>query len=107
MTPTIAINANVQWRVARLKSGRFMAVCDPLGVTTEGDDVPDVFGMIGETMQCLFLDLLMDNELDKFLQDRGWSANKPHEFHPHEEVAFDVPWEVIMTGHGDPARTFN
>lgn len=106
-TSTIQIQANIQWRTIRTESGRFISVCDPLGLTTEADDYPELYSMIGETIHHLFLDLLHDNELDKFLKERGWSAHLPSNLNPNDNVHFDVPWEVIMPGPRDPSRAFN
>ena len=93
---TIQIQAKISWAMKRLSSGKFLAVCDPLGVTVEGKNQAELRSLIEETHHYLFLDLLVDGELDKFLRDRGWSVpggtpRRP----PGAGVRFEVPFHLV------------
>ena len=100
---TIEVQTEIQWEASRTASGGWIAVCDALGLTTgvEGDSLNELMGLIDEACSLLFGDLLKDNELDEFLRSHGWQAvNLPSS--PDEEVAFDVPWNLVAAGryHG-------
>lgn len=92
----VAIQANnLIWMVKAQRSGRFVAWCDALGLTTEGDNEADLASMMGEAMHELFFDLWQDGELPQFLRDRGWQVLTaiPQEM-PDEGVVFNIPYST-------------
>jgi hypothetical protein len=63
----------------------------------EADSLDELHGVIPEAIHLLMIDLLEDNELDKYLRERGWQAlNMPSR--PDGDVQFDVPWQLIAEG---------
>lgn len=96
-------HAQLQWRAERGTSGRWVGICDAMKLVTEADSLDDLRSLIDETMQMVLVDLLRDNELQKFLQEHGWRAQVPQQADP-AEVRFRVPWELIAQGGNDSER---
>ena len=101
----ITIRTLLQWMVTVLPSGRWLGVCDALGVTAEGSDETELRGLIEETQYTLFLDLLEDGELDQFLRERGWNTGAPIPTRmPDDGVQFEVPFKLVRSPiHGSPS----
>ena len=96
----IDVKANLNWAVLRAKGGNWVAVCDPLGLTVQGETWAELMEDIGHTLDALLKDLLGTNELDKFFRDHGWTALSPIPRRP-EDVRFDVPFiPAMMASHG-------
>lgn len=68
----IQISAQVRWNYFRGRGRNWVAVCDPLGLTTEGATVAGLMDSINEVMQHMFGALLKEGALDAFLKKRGW-----------------------------------
>ena len=99
----VELQANLQWAVLQGKGGNWVAVCDPLGLTVQGETWAELMEDIGHTLDALLKDLLSTNELNRFLSDHGWKllAAIPN---PPEDVRFDVPFIPAMMGNNGPAR---
>ena len=70
-----------------------------MNLTAEAESLDELYSVIDETIQLVLVDILRDNELDRFLRDRGWRAvNLPTAPNPGEQVDFDVPWDLIAEG---------
>lgn len=106
MRTVVTIQANIPWHaVPSSTSKRWIGVCQPMNLTIEADSLDELHSIIGETMQLTLLDLLQDDELDGFLRTHGWAAsNLPQGRRTGEDVAFNVPWELIARGHLDTER---
>lgn len=68
----VELQANLQWAVLQGKGGNWVAVCDPLGLTVQGETWAELMEDIGHTLDALLKDLLSTNELNRFLSDHGW-----------------------------------
>lgn len=97
------MDGQVQWRVTKTQTGQWVAVCDPFGLCMEGESLDDLHANINETIQLLFEDLFEDGELEKFLTDRGWTA-QPIVPESDGRVGFEVPFELLVQSESDPAR---
>lgn len=96
--------ALLQWRAERSEpSRRWVAICPAMNLTTEADSLDELYSVINETLQLVLVDLLRDNELQKFLRERGWKARVPAQIDP-ADVQFNVPWQLIAKGAHDSAR---
>ena len=60
--------------------------------------------VIEETIQLLLTDLLLDNELDQFLREHGWTANNVPPQTNAGDVRFDVPWQLVVESKRDSER---
>lgn len=96
----VSIQANVAWRVSQSAPNRWIAVCDELNMSTEGESLDEIHSLIPETMDLLFSDLLNDSELEAFLRERGWSTQAPLP-RDTQNVDFDLPWQMITEGGRD------
>lgn len=93
----IEIQAQVPWQARQTASSRWIAICEPMNLSTEANSLDELYSVINETMQLVLTDLLEDNELDSYLRDRGWTAlNMPS--HVSADVEFNVPWHLVAEG---------
>jgi predicted RNase H-like HicB family nuclease len=106
MPVLVRVDANLQWKVFPGRGGNWIAVCDPLKLTVQGETWADLMEDIGHTLNAILTDLLSTNELPRFLQDHGWQivgGAIPQPSRP-EDVRFDVPFIPAMMGANDPQR---
>ncbi len=105
MATTIALKAQIQWRATFSDaSSRWIGICDPMNLALEADSLDELYSVIDETMHIVLLDLLLDDELDRYLQERGWQVRGAPVVAKTEDITFDVPWELIAEGARDPER---
>lgn len=94
MKPTVTVNANVSWTVTQdAETRRFVAVCDPLQITIEGDTYRELLENVSDSLHLLLITSLKEGNLEAFLRERGWSIQG--ERHADEDVFFDVPVELV------------
>ena len=92
---TVNVNGQVQWQVTKDdRSGRFIGVCPPLGLTIEAESHRELMENISDSLHLLMMTMLQQGELDRFLRDRGWTA-KTQDIKNASSVFFDVPIELI------------
>ncbi len=94
---TVNIATNLQWMAFETESGTWVARCEPLCLTLEGDSLDELHSLIPEVLKGLFEDLVEDDELEQFLVDRGWRA-EDIPTHPEEIQEVSVPWELVAAG---------
>jgi hypothetical protein len=94
----VQINARIEWKFQKTRSGMWIADCEPLGLTIQSASHTELREDIGDALDLFFRDLLKTRELDRFLQDRGWTrARVPLPTKP-SEAFFDVPFELLQAG---------
>jgi predicted RNase H-like HicB family nuclease len=72
-TTTIHIQGNAQWRMGKdPETGRYLAVCPSLNLNAMGDTFGELMQCAAEAIALLMVDLYEDDELEKFLFDRGY-----------------------------------
>lgn len=104
---TVEVNAQLQWVFYRDEpSRRWIGVCDALKLTVEGETHADLRENIEDTLDLLMLNLLQENELDRFLTQHGWSLEKRPPF-DSQDVQFDVPFELIARQANRSARSIH
>jgi predicted RNase H-like HicB family nuclease len=87
------IEGKVVWQIARdTDSDNWIGFCPVLNLTAVGDTFDELQACMGEAMSLLFTDLLADNELEAFLQARGWRLHQQLPA-PDVNVKFDMPWD--------------
>ena len=100
----VTINAELSWSARPTIDGnRWIVSCDPLGIDLEANNRDEIAGLIEESLDLLFLDLLEDNELEQFLSDRGWSMDQSVSG-GDGGVDFDVPWQLAISNDHDSER---
>jgi len=97
----IEVESTLQWMATQCPdSGYWVAECPPLGLCMEGETLDDLHSLIAESCHALFIDLLEDGELDRYLHERGWTTpDMPSEF-TKDDVAFSIPWRLVAEGKG-------
>lgn len=98
MKTIIKIDANIPWMAKRdVKSDTWVAICDPLSLTVEGDTWGELVSVVDEAMDHLFRDLLRNDQLDAFLQRRGWKQSGLMGRASPEmvsDIRFDIPTDL-------------
>ena len=95
----VHIEAEIPWSIGRAGGEHWVAVCDSLELTVESETWAELMEDIALTLDAMLHDLLSSNELDQFLQDRGWTAHGPTDA---EAVRFDVPFIPALVQPDDP-----
>ena len=95
----IEVSSTLQWTATQTALGtRWMATCEPLGISVEGESLDEVHGLIPEACFVLFTDLIEDNEFDEFLTARGWRSRNQPTGSVDEEIEFLIPWNLVAEG---------
>lgn len=81
----------------------WIAVSDSLKLTVQSETFNDLMEDVGLTIEAILRDLLRSNELERFLQDRGWRIAGPIP-NPQADVRFDVPFYQVIGPHGSPTE---
>ena len=96
----VRVDAKLVWQVRQDKDGDWLAICDPLGLTLQGETWSDLMEDISLTLDAMLKDLLKSNELNQFLRERGWKLLGPVP-ELREDLRFDVPFfPEMMSPHG-------
>ena len=96
----VHIETEIPWRIDRADGEHWVGVCDPLGLTVESESWAELMEDIALTLDAMLNDLLSSNELDHFLQARGWTAHGPTG-DDAESVRFDVPFIPALVRSDD------
>ncbi len=64
------IEAEIPWRIDRADGEHCVGICDPLGLTVESETWAELMEDVALTLDAMLNDLLSNNDLDYFLQDR-------------------------------------
>jgi hypothetical protein len=92
MRHIIQIQAQIEWNYLHdADSGCWVGVCPTLKLTVEAETQTDLHHSMSEAMDLLFNELLATGDLDRFLQEHGWSAQTEIPETRDEELCFDVP----------------
>ncbi len=100
----VRVEANLGLTCFRVKSGKWIGICEPLKLTVQAETWNELLESFGETLDAVLGDLLAANELRQFFRDKGWVASDPI---PRRDgrVRFDVPFTpsvVPIQSHGTP-----
>lgn len=96
----VRVDANLIWQIRQYKDGGYLAICDPIGITIEGETMSELMEEISSTLDAMLRNLLKTNDLDRFMREHGWKilGRIPT---PKRDIRFDVPFFTEkMKGHG-------
>lgn len=94
----VEIQGKAEWHATQdPESGRWVAICPALALTVEEDQWQDLAPAMMEAMQLLLEDLLRADELEAYLQARGWRPviGRLRGLDPDDDVSFAVPYELL------------
>lgn len=106
MKHIVQIAAQIQWQVKQDPASRyFIAVCDPLGLTVEGETYGELVDNLKDGLSLLMRSWVRHGNFDAFLRERGWSV-VPDPASPAdlEDAYFDVPFELVAKSARDQAN---
>lgn len=87
----IQTQAQLVWSTYRDRNGWWIAICDPIGLTVQGETWGELVEGIHQTMHLMFKALYERGELEAFLRERGWQAVGPGP-RVKKDVRFDIPF---------------
>ncbi len=97
MPKLIQVEANLQWKCLRTPTGNYVAVCDPLQLTVQSETWASLMEDISDTLDMVLKDLLVADELPRFLREQGWTLVRPLPSRAEQKhVRFDVPFSAAM-----------
>ena len=94
----IETNVQVTWIRQLNPNGIWVAWCDLLGISVEGDTHEELVSAISESLEVLFEDLFEAGDLDPYLLSKGWRMVNPPE-RASGNPKFDVPWTMVDGRH--------
>ena len=95
----IEVKSTLEWTATQsASSGGWIAECEALGLSMEGDSLDELHSLIPEACFALLVDLLEDNELEQFLTERGWHAMNMPAGPVSDDIEFSFPWHLIAQG---------
>ncbi len=95
----IEVKSTLEWTATQTESShKWIAECEALGLSMEGDSLDELHSLIPEACFALFVDLLEDNELDQFLMERGWHAMNMPAGPVNDDIEFFIPWNLVAQG---------
>jgi hypothetical protein len=102
----IELEAQVQWdAVQGDRNGVWVGVCDALNLSVEAASLDELHSLIPESIHLLMTDLVMDNEFDQYLRERGWRTRGTPDPDAIAETKFHVPWHMMVPeGRNDSQR---
>ena len=93
MTTVIHIQGKLVWKWCLTKQGNYIAICDAMAATVQASKFRELLESIDEALESTFRDLFSTGDLEKFLQERGWSSDlPPHRSQRH--VRFEMPFDL-------------
>ena len=101
MIQTIRIDANIAWTALRdTRTDGWLAECPALRLTAEGETWEALNEMIYDIQAHLFLTLLREGTLPRFLREHGWATvgSPPSKRAAAGRVRFDIPATVFQSG---------
>ena len=95
----IETRAQLVWSTYRDRNNWWIAVCDPIGLTVQGETWGELVEGIHQSMHLMLKALHERGELEAFLRQRGWSAitSGPQ---PRKDVRFDIPFTFADRPNG-------
>ncbi len=99
MAQTIFINGMVRWVYSQTKGGTWLAICEDLKLTMEGDTYQEMLENLSEGIQLLLVDLVKTGDFDRFLREKGWHKAPAHipANVTLRTVRFDIPMEIVAS----------
>lgn len=101
----VQVNAKLQWQTQRAQGGNWVAFCEPLKLTFQAETWANLLEDIALGLDAMLKDLMVNNELDRFLRDRGWTTMGPIPAEP-KNIRFDIPFYILPApnAHGPQRR---
>ena len=95
----IEVKSTIEWTATQSEtSARWIAECEALGICVEGESLDELHSLIPEANFALLVDLLEDNELQRFLMERGWEAVNMPQGPVNDDIEFSIPWNLVAPG---------
>jgi len=89
----VSIQANLAWQAVRDPKSKFwIAICEPLKLTVQGETWRDLLESISDTLDLLVRELRHTGDLERFLGEHGWKLTAVPK--PSANVRFDIPFKV-------------
>ncbi len=96
----VRIHSKMKWSAFRDPVTKYwVAVCDPLKLTVQGETWRALLESISDTIDLVFKDLVATGELEQFLETHGWRRQGEVPAKP-TRVRFDVPFVVTRQNAG-------
>ncbi len=94
-------DTTVAWRAFRRSdTAPWVAICDSLRLTSQGDTWEELMQTCAEMVQVLLRDIYEEGDLARFLSERGWRPLVEIPAHSTDAVSFDIPMNVAIQRNG-------
>src|SRR5438876_6094640 len=90
----IRIQGSIPWNACRDPTTEiWVAVCEPLKLTVQGETWAVLMGSISDTLNIVFHDLFRTGDFERFLRTHGWKMLNDSPVKANR-LRFDVPFDV-------------
>jgi hypothetical protein len=98
-TKVVEITGVAPWTVRKSRQGGYVASCEVLNLSTEGESWSEITEMTQDVTRLLLESLAKTGELEEFLQNRGFSISTTQHFSFSEGQGrhFDIPSPIFYT----------
>jgi predicted RNase H-like HicB family nuclease len=105
MPTEIAIKAQLEWKYARTKSNKYIAICPALKQTLQANSFGEMLEVIKEALDSTFQALLETGDLQRFLREHGWSSSGQLSEKTKQCRRFEVPFDLNQVRERDLEAT--
>src|ERR1700679_2933565 len=99
----VSLNGQVSWQYFQSpQSGLWVAVCHPFKLTLQAKSYQELVESMSEVIDCMFRDLAKSGEIEAFLAEHGWTAQRAVPKNPRN-LSFDIPFQTQRIEAGDYA----
>ncbi|MDQ6632532.1 MAG: hypothetical protein M3Y82_12390 [Verrucomicrobiota bacterium] len=104
----ISLEGQITWKYCEdIKARKWVAVCDPFQITIQADSFPELREGMSESIDAMLTELLSTGDLDKFLEEHGWSSVSPiPQKSARARLSFDVPLNTRRISPRDLEKAF-
>jgi len=104
----VHIQGSVVWHsYHNPKSDKWIGICDSLKLTAQGDTWNDLYEVIRDSITGLLRELVVTQDFNRFLRDRGWKLKLPlPSFRRPSDLEFDIPIELLQERYGSKAELY-
>ena len=89
---TISLEGRVTWKYCQDPATRkWVAACDPFQITIQAETFSALRQSMTESLDTMLAELLDTGDLERFLEEHGWTSVSPLPRRRAGRLAFDVP----------------
>lgn len=90
----VSIRGKLTWTWSRTSRGSYVAVCEPIRQTVQAEEFGELVESVNEALGSTFKELLSTGDLERFLEEQGWSCVSLPPPKVRKQIRFDMPFDL-------------